>query len=146
MTKKPQKSTPWREQRERRGRTQDYKKKARANRERHRRAKKGIFKKANDIFVDSQDNGYDRRVYVLLMNKRRSGIHYSTYNSHPQESWVPAAEDVVSQSRLMTGALSQILQNRRPGGLQSRSGHLQTLTNNGTPRKSRRKRCSIRNS
>lgn len=94
MAKKYENSVSWREKRQQRGFV-DPQKSAKANRERYRRTKKATFKRANDIFVDSLDTGRDRRVYVLVMNRFKSGVRYTTYDSHPGEKWVPAAERVV---------------------------------------------------
>jgi hypothetical protein len=96
MAKKYSNSTSWREKRQRHGPNHDPKKTAKANRERFRRTKRGTFKRANDIFLDGVDNGSSRRVYVLVMNKSQVGIRYATYDSHPEENWVPPAGDVVT--------------------------------------------------
>ncbi|KAJ5184193.1 hypothetical protein N7492_001809 [Penicillium capsulatum] len=93
MAKKHQKSVSWREKRHQRDFV-DPQKVAKANRERYRRTKDATFKRANDIFVDALDTGRDRRVYVLIMNRFKSGVRYATYDSHPEEKWVPAAEGV----------------------------------------------------
>ncbi|KAJ6008533.1 hypothetical protein N7540_012509 [Penicillium herquei] len=77
----------------------DPKKRAKANRERFRRQKIGLFRKANEIFVDGMDTGRSRRIYVLIMDdSRASGPSYATYNSHPASDWVPPAYEVVSKN------------------------------------------------
>lgn len=59
------------------------------------RAKKSSFKKANDIYIDGLDTGCDRRVYVLVMTTKLSQVHYATYDSHPENDWIPDVETVV---------------------------------------------------
>lgn len=97
----PTDASSWREKRKHQGLSNtDTKKRAKANRERFRRQKTGAFRKANNIFIDGLDTGRDRYVYVLIMDKTQSGVRYSTYNSHPELKWVPAAEEVVSVGNL----------------------------------------------
>lgn len=63
----------------------DDRKIAKANRERFRRQKAGAFRRANNIFVDSLDTGHDRRVYVLVIDKTKSGSRYTLYDSYPEK-------------------------------------------------------------
>lgn len=49
------------------------------------------------MFVDGLDIGRDRRIYVLIMEKMKSGPRYTTYDSHPKSEWILAAEEVVSR-------------------------------------------------
>jgi hypothetical protein len=62
------------------------------------RAKRAAFKKANDIFVNSLDTGCERRVYVLVMSKKLSGVRYATYDSHPELVWIPPMDNVVNST------------------------------------------------
>ncbi|RDH30838.1 hypothetical protein BDQ94DRAFT_172606 [Aspergillus welwitschiae] len=92
-------STSWRKKRQTRGSLVDIKRKAKADRERFRRGKRGVYKRLNDLYLDGLDTGREVRIYTLFMRKPkgcRGTIQYSTYNSHPHEKWVPSAEKVVS--------------------------------------------------
>lgn len=98
MPRKSQNSTPWREKR--RGQAEgitNARRLSKTNRERFRRQKKAAFRGANRLFVDGLDTGRDRRIYVLIMEKMKSGPRYTTYDSHPKGEWIPAAEEVVSR-------------------------------------------------
>ncbi|KAA8642583.1 putative glutamine rich protein [Aspergillus tanneri] len=93
--------TPWREKRLARGPLLDPQKAAKADRERFRRRKIESYKQLNDVFLDGLHSGRERRVYVLIMNRPKGAhgaIHYSTYNSHPRELWVPTAEEVAEHT------------------------------------------------
>ncbi|KAL6229871.1 hypothetical protein BDW75DRAFT_224201, partial [Aspergillus navahoensis] len=59
------------------GRFADPKKKAKADRERFCRNKWACFKWLNELYLD--------------------GLDYTTYNSHPEEEWVPSYDAVVSK-------------------------------------------------
>lgn len=91
--------TPWREKRQARGRFYDTKKKAKAERERSRRGRRAVFKRAHNLYLDGLDTGRERRAYVLFFEQSK-GQHgqgrYFTYNSHPDIAWIPPAEEVVS--------------------------------------------------
>ncbi|KAL4933513.1 uncharacterized protein BDV17DRAFT_252142 [Aspergillus undulatus] len=96
--------TPWREKRLAKGCFSDPKKKAKADRERFRRNKWTCFNRLNGLYLDGIDVGRERRIYVLISSKgkgkRPSGsVQYSTYNSHPEEDWVPCPDAVVSQMK-----------------------------------------------
>lgn len=99
MSASQQRSTPWREKRRARGRFYDVKKKAKAERERFRRGRRAVYKKAHNLYLDGLDTGRERRAYVLLF-ERSKGQHdqgrYFTYNSHPNTAWIPLAGQVVS--------------------------------------------------
>ncbi|KAL2866178.1 uncharacterized protein BJX67DRAFT_388836 [Aspergillus lucknowensis] len=89
--------TSWREKRLAKGRFSDPKKKAKADRERFRRNKWACFKRLNDLYLDGLDVGRERRIYVLVSSKAKGhsgSIQYTTYNSHPNEEWVPAPDAV----------------------------------------------------
>lgn len=93
------KSTSWRKKRQTRGSLVDIRRKAKADRERFRRGKRGVYKRLNDLYLDGLDTGREVRIYTLFMRKPkgcRGTIQYSTYNSHPHEKWVPSVEEVVS--------------------------------------------------
>ncbi|BCS01461.1 uncharacterized protein AKAW2_51802A [Aspergillus luchuensis] len=90
-------SSSWRKKRQTRGSLVDIKRKAKADRERFRRGKRGVYKRLNDLYLDGLDTGRELRIYTLFMRKPkgcRGTIQYSTYNSHPHEKWVPSAEKV----------------------------------------------------
>lgn len=127
MAKKYENHVSWREKRQHRDPLLDPKKSIKANRERFRRSKKATFKRANDIFIDSLDTGRDRHIYVLVMSQGSSGVRYSTYDSHPREKWVPAAEDVVCKSWLVGNNLTNNAIRRRNIGPEPRKTHHQTL-------------------
>lgn len=94
-----QRHSSWREKRRARDREYDAKKKAKADRERYRRGRFAVFKKANSLFQDGREIGHDRRVYVCVFEKgkgRNAQGKYFTYNSHPDECWPPAKEEVVN--------------------------------------------------
>lgn len=79
-----QTSASWRSKRQTRGYF-DPKKRAKADRERFRRGKRGSYKRLNDLFLDGLDTGRERRVYALVMTVtkgRNATVRYSTYNSH----------------------------------------------------------------
>lgn len=93
-----QNSASWRSKRQTGGAYSDPKKRAKADRERFRRGKRGSYKRLNDLFLDGLDTGRERRVYALVMTVtkgRHATVRYSTYNSHPSDDWVPPANDVV---------------------------------------------------
>ncbi|CRL23503.1 unnamed protein product [Penicillium camemberti] len=95
MPRKSQNSTPWREKRRRQAEgITNARRLSKTNRERFRRQKKAAFRGANRLFVDGLDTGRDRRIYVLIMEKMKSGPRYTTYDSHPKGEWIPAAEEV----------------------------------------------------
>ncbi len=90
--------TPWREKRLAKGRFSDPKKKAKADRERFRRNKWTCFNRLNGLYLDGLDVGRERRIYVLISSKGKGlsgSVQYSTYNSHPEEDWVPTPDAVV---------------------------------------------------
>ncbi|KAL5365104.1 hypothetical protein BJX96DRAFT_181390 [Aspergillus floccosus] len=92
-----QNSASWRSKRQTGGVYSDPKKRAKADRERFRRGKRGSYKRLNDLFLDGLDTGRERRVYALVMTVtkgRHATVRYSTYNSHPNDDWVPPANDV----------------------------------------------------
>jgi hypothetical protein len=91
--------TSWREKRLNRGRFVDPKKRAKADRERFRRNKLACLKRLNELYLDGLDVGRERRIYVLLSSKSRDRgtVQYTTYNSHPDEDWVPTPETVVGK-------------------------------------------------
>ncbi|RJE24475.1 hypothetical protein PHISCL_03167 [Aspergillus sclerotialis] len=92
----PQASAAWRIKRQTRGYI-DPRKRAKADRERFRRGKRGSYKRLNDLFLDGLETGRERRVYALVMTVikgRHAAVRYSTYNSHPNEDWVPPVDDV----------------------------------------------------
>lgn len=96
MPRKNLTTTPWREKR--RLQTQcntNGRRVSKTNTQRFLRQKEATFKKAHGIFVDALETGRDRHVYVLIMEKRKTGVRYSTYNSHVDEDWVPTNEKVV---------------------------------------------------
>jgi hypothetical protein len=89
----------------------EYRKRAKADRERFRRGKRETFRRLNDLFLDSLSSGRERRVYAVVMNKTkdsRGTIWYSTYNSHPHKNWIPPAEEVVSTLYLLHPRLDLI--------------------------------------
>lgn len=91
--------TPWRENRRARGRFYDIKKKAKAERERFRRGRRAVCKRAHNLYLDGLDTCRERRAYVLFFEKskgRNGQGRYFTYNSHPDIAWIPHAEEVVS--------------------------------------------------
>jgi hypothetical protein len=98
MPQKNANPTPWREKRQIPGTySSDTKKIAKANNERFRRQKAALFKRADAIFLDGLDTGRDRRVYILIMDKKKSGSHrYAKYDSHPGSEWIPTTEEIVS--------------------------------------------------
>ncbi|KAL6230758.1 hypothetical protein BDW75DRAFT_221841 [Aspergillus navahoensis] len=96
----PYQSTSWREKRLAKGRFADPKEKAKADRERFRRNKWACFKRLNELYLDGLNVGRERRIYVLVSSKGRGpsgSVQYTTYNSHPEEEWVPSYDAVVSK-------------------------------------------------
>lgn len=97
MPRKNLKTTPWREKRQLQTQSDTNDRRvSKTNRQRFLRQKEATFKKANGIFVDALETSRDRHIYVLIMEKRKSGVRYSTFNSHPNKDWVPTNEEVVS--------------------------------------------------
>lgn len=86
--------TPWMKRREMSG-LYDIKK-TKADRERLRRGKMAIYKKANNEFFDEHEVGKAYQIYALICEKRGGNEKYYTHNSHPERGWVPSAETVVS--------------------------------------------------
>ncbi|PYH94473.1 hypothetical protein BO71DRAFT_398842 [Aspergillus ellipticus CBS 707.79] len=98
MPPQSQRSLSWREKRKSRGPTFDAKKKTKADRERFRRGRAGSFKRLNDLYLDGVDTGRERRVYVVVSSKTKGphgSVRYSTYNSHPNDDWVPLHDEVL---------------------------------------------------
>ncbi|KAJ5035964.1 hypothetical protein NUH16_003830 [Penicillium rubens] len=79
MPRKSQNPTPWREKRRHQAEgITNARRLSKTNRERFRRQKKAAFRGANRLFVDGLDTGRDRRIYVLIMEKMKSGPRYTT--------------------------------------------------------------------
>lgn len=73
------------------------KRKQKADRERYRRARLAVFKKSHDYFVDGPGEGRKRRVFVCIYDQGlTSQGKYFTYNSHPDEAWLPSEDFTVS--------------------------------------------------
>ncbi|KAA8642582.1 hypothetical protein EYZ11_006943 [Aspergillus tanneri] len=92
-------ATPWRERRSVQGGFLDQKKRAKADRERFRRGKWACFKRLNDLYLDGIDVGRERHIYVVVSTKakgRDESTRYTTYNSHPNEDWVPPFDMVTN--------------------------------------------------
>ena len=72
-------------------------KKQKADRERNRRARLAVFKKSNQYFLDGPKEGRNRRVYVCIFDEGAKGQgKYFTYNSNPEEAWLPSEDLTVS--------------------------------------------------
>ncbi|RAH87603.1 hypothetical protein BO86DRAFT_351530 [Aspergillus japonicus CBS 114.51] len=87
----------WRKKRLSRTHDVDPVKNTKAERERFRRGWAAMCKKANDLYLDGIENGRDRRVYMVIydVRKNRQGKgKYTSFNSHPRESWVPSQDEV----------------------------------------------------
>jgi hypothetical protein len=83
------------------GSYKDPKKKAHADNARFYRAVEAIFGKANDIYVDGRDTRRERHVYVLVRSRRGDNFTYMSYNSSPDEGWVPPVQETVRRSILL---------------------------------------------
>ncbi|EGC41938.1 conserved hypothetical protein [Histoplasma capsulatum var. duboisii H88] len=73
----------------------DPRKKAKADRERFRRGRDAIFAKAQAIYQDAHDNGRERFVSVVILDKKvNSPGKYFVYNSHSTKLWPPSKEQI----------------------------------------------------
>jgi hypothetical protein len=76
----------------------DYRKRQNADRERHRRQTRSLFRKATEIVQDSEDVGRDLQIYICIFNKFKDGIEgrYTEFISHHDQNFPPDRDDVVS--------------------------------------------------
>lgn len=87
----------------------DPKKKAHADCARFTRAVRAITGKANDIYIDGRDTRRERHVYVLVRSRRGDNFTYMSYNSNPDEDWVPPVKETVRRSTSLYVSLRLIV-------------------------------------
>jgi hypothetical protein len=113
MSRQIRSSASWRAKRLNAGSYTDLKKKAHADNERFNRAVRAISRKANDIYVDGCDIRSERHVYVLVRSRKGDNFTYMSYNSNPDEDWVPPVQETVRRSILHYLLLQLISRERR---------------------------------
>lgn len=101
-------ATSWRVKRLISGANTDPKKRAHADYVRFSRALGSINQKGNDIFIDGRDTGRERHVYIIVRSRKGRNFTYATYNSNPDEDWVPPTKEVVGNNYIKLSEAANI--------------------------------------